>query len=117
MLLTASKDEFFRHCDAIEGINGRGSEVQNLFSHDLGGLIGARMTGGSDAHRVEQLGTAATRFERRITNVEDLVRELKAGRFHADRICNSTTDTTASMIPGDGERSGNNAYTCCARRI
>ena len=110
MLLTASEDEFFRHCDAIEGINGRGSEVQNLFSHDLGGLIGARMTGGSDAHRAEQWGTAATRFERRVTNVEDLVRGLTAGRFPAERTCNSTTDTTASTIPVDGERSGNDAY-------
>jgi predicted metal-dependent phosphoesterase TrpH len=88
MLETASNDKFFQHCDAIEGINGRGSEVQNLFSHDLGGLIGARMTGGSDAHRAEQLGTAATRFERRITDVNDLVCELKAGRFHAERMRN-----------------------------
>ena len=86
MLETAGKDEFFQYCDAIEGINGRGSEVQNLFSQDLGGLLEARMTGGSDAHRAEQLGTAATSFERRITNVDELVCELKAGRFHAERM-------------------------------
>jgi predicted metal-dependent phosphoesterase TrpH len=89
MLERASGDVFYQHCDAIEGINGRGTEVQNLFSQDLGDRLGANMTGGSDAHRREQLGTAATRFERRITCLDDLIRELRAGRFRAERLCNS----------------------------
>ena len=89
MLERACGDEFFQHCDAIEGINGRGTEVQNLFSQDLGDRLGANMTGGSDAHRLEQLGTAATRFERPITGLEELIRELKAGRFRAELLCSS----------------------------
>ena len=86
MLDRASGDGFFGSCDAIEGINGRGNEVQNLFSQDLGDRLEIKMTGGSDAHRVEQIGTAATLFERKITGLDDLIRELKAGRFKAKKL-------------------------------
>ena len=87
MLERASSDKFFDFCDAIEGINGRGTPVQNRFAQDLGDRLGTRMTGGSDAHRVEQLGTAATRFEEKITGLDDLIRELRTGRFRAERLC------------------------------
>ncbi len=83
MLAEAAGDDFFGLCDAIEGINGRGSEAQNGFSADLGRRLGIPSTGGSDAHRVNQLGTAATRFEDRIGGLDDLVRALVAGRFTA----------------------------------
>ena len=83
MLERASNDEFFQVCDAIEGINGRGKELENRFSRDLADRLGIKMTGGSDAHRLEQLGTAATRFQREITCVADLLEEVRAGRFQA----------------------------------
>ena len=83
MLERAGSDDLFQYCDAIEGLNGRGSPMENSFSQDLGELLGAAMTGGSDAHRVGQLGTAATRFHRSINSVEDLIRELKEGRFQS----------------------------------
>ena len=38
---------------------------------------------GSDAHHTREVGTCATRFQQHIAHVGDLVRELKAGRFHA----------------------------------
>ena len=79
MLERASEDEFFQHCVAIEGVNGRGTDVQNRFSQDLSELLGHHMTGGSDAHRAEQLGTAATRFERKITGLEDLISRVEGG--------------------------------------
>jgi len=83
MLERAVNDRFFQLCDAIEGINGRGKSLENQFSNDLGCRRGMRMTGGSDAHRVAQLGTAATQFQTTITDLADLVRELRAGRFQA----------------------------------
>lgn len=89
MLDRAIGDEFFRSCDGIEGINGRGKDVQNLFSQDLAERLGIKMTGGSDAHRVEQIGTAATAFERKITGLDDLIQEIKAGRFRAETLINS----------------------------
>ncbi len=81
MLETSSTDALFEMCDAIEALNGRGTPKENSFSHDLGRLLGARTTGGSDAHRVGQVGTAATDFPNSITCLEDLIRELRAGRF------------------------------------
>ncbi|MEE3006232.1 MAG: PHP domain-containing protein [Chloroflexota bacterium] len=89
MLDRASSDEFFGSCDGIEGINGRGKDVQNLFSQDLAERLGIKMTGGSDAHRVEQIGSAATVFERKITGLDDLIQEIKAGRFRAETVINS----------------------------
>lgn len=83
MLERAGVDGFFRACDAIESVNGRGTDMDNRFSGDLAELLGTKMTGGSDAHRPEQLGTAATRFQCPIRGLDDLIRELRAGRFHA----------------------------------
>lgn len=83
MLQHAAADGFFRLCDAIEGINGRATAPQTQFSVDLKHHLGMGMTGGSDAHRVSQLGKAATEFETPITGLADLVRELKSGRFRA----------------------------------
>ena len=89
MLDRAISDEFFGSCDGIEGINGRGKDVQNLFTQDLAEGLGIKMTGGSDAHRVEQIGTAATAFERKITGLDDLIQEIKTGRFRAETLINS----------------------------
>ena len=79
MLGQAAGDGFFGLCDAIETHNGRGTREENRFSSDLSGVLGLPGVAGSDAHRSEQLGTAATRFTRRIHGLEDLVAELKRG--------------------------------------
>ena len=81
MLERSIGDALFQICDAIETLNGRGTPRENRFSRDLGKLLGARTTGGSDAHRVSQVGTAATDFPNSITSLEDLIGELRAGRF------------------------------------
>jgi predicted metal-dependent phosphoesterase TrpH len=83
MLERASKDRFFQCCDAIEGINGRGTPLENQFSQDLRDQLGINSTAGSDAHRLEQLGTAATRFQKKISGLADLIEEIRAGRFEA----------------------------------
>ncbi len=81
MLTRAGGEPLFNFCDAIEGINGRGTFEQNRFSQDLGKLLGARTTGGSDAHKVKHVGSAATYFPGSVQNLDDLKRELRAGRF------------------------------------
>ncbi len=86
MLERAIADDFFLMCDAIEGCNGRGKEDENEFSRDLGNAFALNFTGGSDAHRVEQLGTVATRFERRIQGLAELIEEIKAGRCHPESL-------------------------------
>ena len=81
MLERAGDDEFFQMCQGLEALNGRGLSIQNQFSLDLGGLLKVNMTAGSDAHKVEQIGTVATEFHELVTGLGDLIRELKEGRF------------------------------------
>ena len=86
MLQRAVADDFFLMCDAIEGSNGRGKPDENEFAVDLGNAFALLSTAGSDAHRLEQLGTVATRFDRPIENLETLVAEIKAGRFRPEAL-------------------------------
>lgn len=83
MLRQAGGDSMFEFCHAIEAVNGRGTASENRFSRDLGEQLGIKTTGGSDAHKLEQMGTAATHFQRPITGLGDLIQELRAGRFEA----------------------------------
>ena len=82
MLNRAGGDEFFQMCQGLEGLNGRGLPIQNQFSKDLGSLLNVSMSAGSDAHKLEQIGTAATEFQRPVAGLADLISELQHGRFH-----------------------------------
>jgi predicted metal-dependent phosphoesterase TrpH len=81
MLERARGDEFFQMCQGIEALNGRGLAIQNGFSLELGGRLSASMTAGSDAHKIEQIGTVATEFQNPITCLNDLIKELQGGRY------------------------------------
>jgi hypothetical protein len=47
--------------------------------------LGLPGTGGSDAHRVDEIATWVTDFENDIEDEDELLRELHAGRFKAVR--------------------------------
>ena len=81
MLDRACTNSVFPLTDAVEVLNGRGSQQENAFSHEIAKRFGMRGTGASDAHRLEDLGTFATEFHRPIQCLEDFIRELKARRF------------------------------------
>ena len=81
MLERAIGDKFFQMCQGIEALNGRGLAIQNGFSRELGGLLSTNMTAGSDAHKLEQIGTVATEFKRPVSCLKDLIRELREGRY------------------------------------
>ena len=83
MLHRALDDDMLRLFDAVESHNGRGKESENLFAEDLRRGLRLPGTGGSDTHDLRQMGTTATLFERRISSLDDLVEELKAGRMRA----------------------------------
>jgi predicted metal-dependent phosphoesterase TrpH len=78
-----SKRSFFDLIDIIETCNGRANEKQTRFSQLLGQTLNLKGTGGSDAHRLTDMPSCATYFERDISNVQELITELKAGRFRA----------------------------------
>ena len=94
MLERAGGDEFFQMCQGLEALNGRGLSIQNQFSMDLGGMLSVSMTAGSDAHKVEQIGTVATEFERPVSCLADLIKELRAGRFHPVDLRHKTAPDT-----------------------
>ncbi len=70
----------------VEHLNGSNRPGEQERAEELIGNRGYRGTGGSDAHSVSAIGTCMTRFDNPIANVNDLVRELKAGSFRAVRL-------------------------------
>lgn len=82
-LRRASRNPAYRHCTALEKINGRGTIKENTFAARLCDYMGIPGTAGSDCHSRSDVGRCATYFERDIEGIEELIEELKAGRFHA----------------------------------
>ncbi len=66
---------------AMESYNGRGTTRENAFARGLAERLGLPPAAGSDAHTSADVGRCATEFEREISGLEDLIAELKAGRF------------------------------------
>ena len=79
----ASKRKVFEFVDAVEVENGKLAPDENQMAGDVAENIGLPGTGGSDAHRVDEIGTWVTEFENDIEDENDLLRELHAGRFRA----------------------------------
>jgi predicted metal-dependent phosphoesterase TrpH len=80
-LVRAARNPAYRYCAALEAINGRGTEEENKFSQRLCQTMRMPGTAGSDAHARTDIGRCATEFERRIETIEELIEELRAGRF------------------------------------
>lgn len=76
----ACLNECYRHVQAIETWNGRGSLRQNEFSLAVCERARLPQTAGSDSHSVKDVGTCATEFEAPIAGLTDLIEELRAGR-------------------------------------
>jgi len=82
-LVRASRNPAYQYCVALEAINGRGTQKENEFSQRLCEVMEMRGTAGSDAHARLDIGRCATEFERDVSSIEELIDELKAGRFRA----------------------------------
>jgi predicted metal-dependent phosphoesterase TrpH len=81
----ASQRKFFEFVDAVEIGNGKLSEDENDMARKVAEKLALPGTGGSDAHRVDEIGTWITVFENNIENEIELVEELHAGRFKAEK--------------------------------
>lgn len=81
MLDRAARNHVFGIVDAVEVLNGRGSKDENAFSLELARRFDLPGTGASDAHMLKDLGTFATEFESHVSSLDDLITELRAGRF------------------------------------
>jgi histidinol phosphatase-like PHP family hydrolase len=79
----ACKRKSLEFVDAIEIGNGKLSPDENDMARKVAENLGLPGTGGSDAHRVDEVGKWVTVFEKEIDNEHELLRELHAGRFTA----------------------------------
>lgn len=68
---------------AFEVENGTEGRLQNETAARLARALPLPGTGGSDAHAVREVGTAATQFEREIRTEREFLDELRAGRYRA----------------------------------
>lgn len=98
-LKRASQNPAFRLCAALERIHGRGSPQQNDFSARLCDRLDVPGTGGSDSHLPAQVGRCATRFERPVRNLEELVAELQAGRFEPVSLSMPPASESVTHLP------------------
>ena len=100
MLERALQDPFFGLCEAVESLNGRGSDEQNRYSCDLASAFAVPSVAGSDAHRPGQLGTAATEFEGRVQCLDDLLGLIRAGRCRPVDLRTHSSGRCGASPPG-----------------
>jgi histidinol phosphatase-like PHP family hydrolase len=79
----ACKRKVLEFVDAVEIGNGKLSPDENDMARKVAAELDLPGTGGSDAHRVDEVGKWVTVFEKDIRDENELVRELHAGRFKA----------------------------------
>ncbi len=80
----ASKRKVFEFVDAVEIGNGKLAPDENDMACKVAEKLNLPGTGGSDAHRIDELATWLTVFEKNIENEQELLKELHAGRFRAE---------------------------------
>jgi predicted metal-dependent phosphoesterase TrpH len=68
---------------AVEVANGHSSHRQNRIARRLASDMGVGMTGGSDAHWVEEIGTCRTVFETEPTSTEEVLEAIHDRRTRA----------------------------------
>lgn len=72
-------------CPIIEGLNGRNSDSENHRVEQLIKKYPLFQCGGSDAHRLDELGRTATCFEDKITSRQELIAALQNGHYRPVR--------------------------------
>ena len=75
--------EIFKLVDAVEVFNGRAIGRELDFGCQVVSKLNMNCVGGSDAHAQHTVGRCVTIFDRQISNEQDFVDEIKAGRFRA----------------------------------
>jgi len=96
----ALRNDVFNFVEAVETRNGRGTEKENEFSENIAKVLDLPMTGASDAHKIDEIGTFATKFFDQITGLNDLITALRSGDYHPVDVRKS-----ANLL-----RSGSNIY-------
>ena len=78
-----AKQRIFQYVDELEVLNGMSGVWERKLGQAVANHLNMKGTGGSDAHGITAVGTCYTHFDREIRNEEDLIREIREGRFKA----------------------------------
>ena len=78
---TLAEHPLFHLTDAIEVLNGGCIERENALAQDVARVLGRPGVAGSDAHMPSEVGRYATVFEKELESEEEMLAELRAGRF------------------------------------
>ena len=81
MIERALRNDVFDLVEAVETRNGRGTKKENEFSENIAEELNLPMTGASDAHKIDEIGTFATRFSDNVRCLADLIKALKSGYY------------------------------------
>jgi predicted metal-dependent phosphoesterase TrpH len=79
----ACQRKAFEFVDALEVGNGKLSPDENDMARKVAEKLDLPGTGGSDAHRVDEVGKWVTVFEKEIRDEHEFVQALQAGRYTA----------------------------------
>jgi predicted metal-dependent phosphoesterase TrpH len=71
----------FKLVDAIEVLNYACTEKENQLAQEAALVLGKPGVAGSDAHTYTELGRCVTIFERTVGSEEELIEEVRAGRY------------------------------------
>jgi hypothetical protein len=71
---------------AIETANGRNQPQEDEPAAVAAQTLGLPAVGGSDCHSRSEVGSCHTIFDRPIATIEDLVKEIRAGRCRPGRL-------------------------------
>jgi predicted metal-dependent phosphoesterase TrpH len=82
----ACRRPIFRHVDAVEVLNCRLTLEENEMARKVAGRLGLPGLAGSDAHRTEEVGRCITILQKEVDSVEELVAELRSGRFRTETL-------------------------------
>jgi len=76
-----AEHSLFHLVDAIEVLNGGCIERENTLAQEVAQVLGKAGVAGSDAHMPSEVGRYVTVFEKDLESEEDMLAELRAGRF------------------------------------
>jgi len=71
----------FELVDAIEVLNYACTEKENQLAQEAAQVLGKEGVAGSDAHTYTEVGRCVTIFQRAVASEQELIEELRAGRY------------------------------------
>jgi predicted metal-dependent phosphoesterase TrpH len=97
----AAERPVFSYVDAIEVCNGRLTRSENDAAAEVARYIGLPGVGGSDAHRLDEIGHCVTVLEREVHDIAALASELRANACSVESVTSFDADQRMSDFSPD----------------